>query len=78
MPNAQPTTILLRGARIEVTPDPSRATLDAWDDLMQLLILAGLFFVLVNVLVFWFVSRSMRPMERIQRGITQMKLDASM
>lgn len=73
MPSYQPTNILLRGARIEVIPDPSRATLDAWDDLMHLLMLAGLFFVLVNVLVFWFVSRSMRPMEYIQRGLAEME-----
>jgi two-component system sensor histidine kinase UhpB len=73
MPNFQPTNILLRGARIEVIPDPSRATLDAWDDLMHLLLLAGLFFVLVNALVFWFVSRSMRPMAHIQKGLAEME-----
>ena len=73
MPNFQPTNILLRGARIEVIPDPSRATLDAWDDLMHLLMLAGLFFVLVNALVFWFVSRSMRPMANIQKGLAEME-----
>jgi two-component system, NarL family, sensor histidine kinase UhpB len=73
MPGYQPSNILLRGARIEVIPDPSRATLDAWDDLTRLLILAGLFFVLVNSLVFWFVSRSMRPMEHIQKGLAEME-----
>ena len=73
MPDYQPTNILLRGARVEVIPDPSRATLDAWDDLMHLLLLAGLFFVVVNALVFWFVSRSMRPMEHIQRGLAEME-----
>jgi two-component system sensor histidine kinase UhpB len=72
-PDYQPTNILLRGARIEVIPDPSRATLDAWDDLMRLLMLAVLFFVLVNALVFWFVSRSMRPMEHIQKGLAEME-----
>lgn len=72
-PSYQPTNILLRGARIEVIPDSSRATVDAWDDLMHLLMLAGLFFVLVNALVFWFVSRSMRPMEYIQKGLAEME-----
>ena len=40
---------------------------------MHLLMLAGLFFVLVNALVFWFVSRSMRPMEYIQKGLAEME-----
>jgi PAS domain S-box-containing protein len=69
MPNVQPVNIALPGARIEIIPDASRATLDAWDDLTHLLVLGGLFFVVVNVLVFWFVSRSMQPMEDIQRGL---------
>src|SRR6202171_70342 len=71
--NYQPITILLRGSRLEVIPDPSRATLDAWDDLTHLLMLGGLFFVLVNALVFWFVSHSMRPMEHIQKGLAEME-----
>ena len=52
-------------------PDASRATLDAWDDLKHLLMLGGLYFVMVNVLVFWFVSRSMQPMEDIQQGLSK-------
>jgi two-component system sensor histidine kinase UhpB len=40
---------------------------------MHLLMLAGLFFVLVNALVFWFVSRSIRPMEDIQKGLAEME-----
>lgn len=81
VPRTPSIDIELPGARIEVIPDASRATLDAWDDLVHLLVLGGLFFVLVNVAVFWFVSRSMRPMEQIQRGLAQMesgRLDARM
>src|SRR5207244_10916117 len=73
MPDYRPTNVLLRGARIEVIPDASRATLDAWDDLQHLLMLGGLFFVLVNALVFWFVSRSMQPMEHIEKVLAEME-----
>jgi two-component system, NarL family, sensor histidine kinase UhpB len=79
MPTLAPIRLELPGARIEVIPDASRATLDAWDDLTHLLMLGGAFFVLVNVLVFWFVTRSMRPMEEIQRKLGDMeggRLDA--
>ena len=71
VPSIRPINLELPGARIEVVPDASRATLDAWDDLKHLLVLGGLFFVLVNVLVFWFVSRSMQPMEDIQQGLAE-------
>jgi len=73
VPPTAPINIGLPGARIEIVPDVSRATLDAWDDLKRLLMLGGVFFVVVNVLVFWFVSRSMRPMEQIQRGLAEME-----
>jgi PAS domain S-box-containing protein len=72
-PHIPPTTILLRGARLEVIPEPSRATLDAWDDLKALLMLGGLFFVLINVLVFWYVSRSLRPIGQIQKALSAME-----
>jgi hypothetical protein len=72
-PRIAPTTIRLRGARLEVVPEPSRATLDAWDDLMHLLLLGGVFFVAINVLVFWSVSRWLRPLADIQRALTAME-----
>ena len=71
VPSIRPINLELPGARIEVVPDASRATLDAWDDLKHLLMLGGLYFVMVNVLVFWFVSRWMQPMEDIQQGLSK-------
>jgi len=71
VPKTSTINIDLPGARIEIVPDPSRATLDAWDDLVRLLMLGGAFFVAVNVLVFWFVSRSMKPMQQIQHGLAE-------
>jgi PAS domain S-box-containing protein len=72
-PSFRPNAILLPGARLEVIPEPSRATLDAWDDLKSLLMLGGLFFVAINVLVFWYVSRSLRPIEQIQEALSAME-----
>jgi two-component system, NarL family, sensor histidine kinase UhpB len=73
VPKFSSASIQLPGARLEVVPDPSRATLDAWDDLRHLLMLWGLFFVVVNVLVFGFVSRWMRPMDGIQQALAEME-----
>jgi len=71
-PHIAPTTIVLPGARLEIVPEPSRATLDAWDDVVRLLVLGGLFFVMANLLVFWYVSRSLRPIAQIQRSLSAM------
>ena len=68
-----PVSIALPGARIDIAPDASRATLDAWDDLQRVLLLAGGFFVLINALVFWFVSRSLKPVQHILRGLSEME-----
>src|ERR1700682_4332069 len=55
---------LLSGS-VVITPDRSRSVLDAWDDIKQFFWLMLGFFVLVNVIVFWLLGRSLRPVEKI-------------
>jgi PAS domain S-box-containing protein len=63
---------LLTGS-VLITPDPSRAVLDAWDDLKQFVWLVLGFFVLVNVIVFWLLGRSLRPVGKILGGLSLME-----
>ena len=63
----------LRGGTIVVTPDASRSTLDAWDDLKEFGGLLVAFFVLLNVLVFWLLGRAMRPLRSILDGLSEME-----
>ena len=63
----------LQGGRLVIVPDASRSILDAWDDLRSLLGVAVLFFVAVNVLVFWFIGRLLRPVRTILGGLARMK-----
>lgn len=63
------------GAQLVVQAQPSRAILDAWDDITELLSLAVIMLVLVNALAFWLVDRALAPfpaiaagLQRIQRG----------
>jgi|GEM_PF-63747 PAS domain S-box-containing protein len=63
---------LLNGS-VVVTPDPSRSVLDAWDDLKQFFWLMLGFFVLVNVVVFWLLGRSLRPVGKILGGLSLME-----
>ncbi len=63
----------LPGGTVVITPDPSRSILDAWDDLKNFFWLVLGFFVLVNVVVFWILGRSLRPIATILGGLSQME-----
>jgi hypothetical protein len=63
----------LSNGSIVITPDPSRSVLDAWDDLKQFFWLILGFFVLVNVIVFWLLGRSLRPVEKILGALSLME-----
>ena len=74
----QPTkyTFLLRGGvTLVVEAQPSRAVLDAWDDVTRLSAIAAAMLIIVNGLAFWLVKRVLEPfpviangLERIQQG----------
>ena len=68
--------IQLPTGRLLLHPDPSRATLDGWDDLVPMLeaVLAG--FVLVNLLVYVLVGRVTRPLQSVVRGLRKMEQGA--
>ncbi|HXA35174.1 MAG TPA: ATP-binding protein [Steroidobacteraceae bacterium] len=63
------------GVLLVVQAQPSRAVLDAWDEVTRLSAIAAAMFVIVNVLAFWSVKRALQPvpviadgLERIQQG----------
>lgn len=64
----------LLGGTVVVTPDASRSILDAWDDFKEFGGLLLAFFVLLNVLVFWLLGRSMRPLQSILDGLSEMEM----
>ena len=63
---------LLSGS-VVITPDASRSVLDAWDDFKQFFWLLFGFFVLVNVVVFWLLGRSLRPVGKILGALSLME-----
>ena len=71
-----PKVINLPAGRIVLQPDPSRATLDGWDDLRPMLwmVLAG--FVLANALVYALIGRATKPLRLVVRGLRQMERGA--
>lgn len=63
----------LPNGSVVITSDASRSILDAWDDLKSFFWLVLGFFVLVNVLVFWLLGRSLRPIGKILGGLSEME-----
>jgi PAS domain S-box-containing protein len=69
-----PEVVLPTGeGRVVVTQDASRSILDAWDDLTRLLWLLVAFLVVVNVVVFFLVGRSLRPVSGILAGLSELE-----
>jgi two-component system, NarL family, sensor histidine kinase UhpB len=64
-----PKEIALPKGRIVLQADPSRATLDGWDDLRPMLwtVLAGL--VLANLLVYALIGRVLKPLRLLVDGL---------
>lgn len=61
------------GAKLMVEANPSRAVLDAWDDFVQLMIVGGGAFVLLNLLVFYLVRRALAPLPVIASGLQRVE-----
>jgi len=59
--------------KLVVRANASRAVLDAWDNLLQLVIGSALLLVLVSVLVFWQVGRAVRPFGQIVDALNRMQ-----
>ncbi|MDP2229494.1 histidine kinase [Methylotenera sp.] len=72
----QTRNIILSGryvGELVVTPDPSYEIAEVWNDTVGLLGLAALFFVLINVLVYFAVKHTFKPVNRILDALTQME-----
>ncbi len=81
-PNPAKYVFALRGdVMLVVQAQPSRAVLDAWDDIIRLSAIAAIMFVIANGLAFWSVKRALKPfpviadgLERIQQGDLSFRL----
>lgn len=70
-PRLPPVTLEADSFRLVITPDPSRSVLDAWDDLLRLTWLTLGFFVLVNVLLHFVISRAVQPVRTVVQGLAR-------
>ncbi len=65
--------IQLPNAKLVVEANPTRAVLDGWDNLRDILFAQVTLFVLADLLIFWMVGRWLAPLERIQRGLREIE-----
>ncbi len=61
------------GAQLAIDAEPSRAILDAWDDLTRLIAIAAVLLVAVSALAFWLVERALAPFPVIVHGLQRLR-----
>lgn len=57
-----------------VTPDPSYEIAEVWDEVQGILMFVGIFFIIVNVLIYYSVGRALRPIDNILAALTELEL----
>ncbi len=67
-----PFEVTLKGGRLVIKPNASRAVLDGWDDMKAQMLGALTLLLAVNVLVFYSVGRCLAPLEKIRQALEQM------
>jgi len=65
--------IELDGARLSVKTNPTRAVLDGWDNLRDILFAQSILFVMADLLIFLLVGRWLAPLEKIERGLREIE-----
>jgi len=73
MPPISERSIELDGARLVLTANPTRAILDGWDNLSDILFSQFLLLLLADLLLFWLVGRWLAPLERVERGLREIE-----
>ncbi len=57
-----------------VTPDPSYEIAEIWEEIKGQLLFIGLFFIVVNILIYYFVGRALRPIDSVLKALTDLEL----
>ncbi len=69
-------TVVFRGmpvGQLVITPDPSYEIEETWDDTKDLLVLVFIFFISVNLLVYFAIGKALKPVNRILTALTDLE-----
>ena len=72
-PVVQPSQIGIGGGRLILHADSSRAVLDGWDALVHLVWMGAIALAVINLAVFWFAGRILRPLQIVIEGLKRME-----
>src|SRR5580658_3793823 len=72
-PVVQPSQIGIAGGRLVIHADSSRAVLDGWDGMVHLLWMGAIALAVINLAVFWFAGRILRPLQIVIEGLKRME-----
>ena len=72
-PVVKPVEIGVGGGRLVIQGNSSRAVLDGWDVLTQLLWIAAIALAVINLVVFWFAGRVLQPLQIVVKGLQRME-----
>jgi two-component system sensor histidine kinase UhpB len=65
--------IELSNARITMRTNPTRAILDGWDNLADILFAQSVLFIIADLVIFWLVGVWLAPLEKIERGLREIE-----
>ncbi len=65
--------IELSNARITMRTNPTRAILDGWDNLADILFAQSVLFIIADIVIFWLVGYWLAPLEKIERGLREIE-----
>ena len=65
--------IELSNARITMRTNPTRAILDGWDNLADILFAQSVLFIIADLVIFWLVGYWLAPLEKIERGLREIE-----
>ncbi len=65
--------IPVQQGQLVVSTNPTRAILDGWDNLRDIMLVQITLLALADLLIFWLVGRWIAPLERIERGLSEIE-----
>ena len=57
-----------------ITPDPSYEIAEVWEEIQGMLMFVGIFFIVVNILIYYSVGRALRPIDNILEALTELEI----
>jgi two-component system sensor histidine kinase UhpB len=65
--------IMIGEAQLVIATNPTRAILDGWDNLRNILLAQLMLFVLADIALFWLIGQWVAPLEKIERGLSEIE-----